>query len=132
MNKVINCHIAAGECEEGWLCKPGKECPAFKEEQAKLDALTSFSPEWTALLTKLKQLECKTERNGICCKTKGKSGDITDDSASYASDAKFCNTGCIVYTQQGKTEQPKGTIGKLYDASEGVCVHRVYFYSGGV
>ena len=64
----------AGGCEEGWLCKSREECPAFKEEQAKLDTLTSFSPEWTALLSKLNQLECKTEENGVCCNTKGKLG----------------------------------------------------------
>ena len=71
-----------GECEEGWVCKSREECPAFKEEQAKLDALTSFSPEWTALLAELNQLECKTEENGVCCKTKGKLGDIIGDSSN--------------------------------------------------
>ena len=75
MNEQSDIVLSAGECEESWICKPREECPAFKEEQAKLDALTSFSPEWTALLTKLKQLECETEENGVCCnsiKTKGK------------------------------------------------------------
>ena len=90
-DKLSHC---AGECEEGWVCKPREECPAFKEEQAKLDTLTSFSPEWTALLTKLNQLECKTEENGVCCKTKGKLGDITDGS-SNASNEKFHNKGCM-------------------------------------
>ena len=86
--------INPGECEEGWHCKSREECPSFKEEQAKLDALTSFSSEWTALLTKLNQLECKTEENGVCCKTKGKLGDITDGS-SNASNEKFHNKGCM-------------------------------------
>ena len=71
-----------GGCEEGWICKPREGCPSFKEEQAKLDTLTSFSPEWTALLSKLNQLECKTEENGVCCKTKGKLGEIIDDSSN--------------------------------------------------
>ena len=115
-DKLSHC---AGECEEGWHCKPREECPSFKEEQAKLDTLTSFSPEWTALLSKLNQLECKTEENGICCKTKGKLEDITDDSASDASDAKYCNKCCIVHTQSRQNRT--GTIGELYDASEGVC-----------
>ena len=90
-DKLSHC---AGECEEGWHCKSREECPSFKEEQAKLDALTSFSPEWTALLSKLNQLECKTEENGVCCKTKGKLGEIIDDSSNDASEAKFYNKGC--------------------------------------
>ena len=67
---------APGGCEEGWLCKPREECPAFKEEQAKLDALTSFSSEWLALYSELKGLECKGAENGVCCKADGKLSDL--------------------------------------------------------
>ena len=44
----------------------------FKEKQAKLDALTSFSSEWLELLSELKGLECEGAENGVCCKADGK------------------------------------------------------------
>ena len=43
-----------------------------KEEQAKLDALPSFSSQWLQLLSKLKDLECNKEDNGVCCRTQYK------------------------------------------------------------
>ena len=63
--------ITAGGCNEGWLCKPRDECPAFKEKQAKLDGLTSFSSEWLEVLSQLKGLECEEAENGFCCKIEG-------------------------------------------------------------
>ena len=72
-DKLSHC---AGECEEGWLCKPRRECPGFKEQQAKLDALTSFSSEWLALYSELKGLECKGAEKGVCCKADGKLSDL--------------------------------------------------------
>ena len=65
-----------GGCEEGWICKPREGCPSFKEDQAKLDSLTSFSTEWFELLSELKGLECEGEKNGICCKAEGKLSDL--------------------------------------------------------
>ena len=65
-----------GGCEKGWVCKPREGCPSFKEEQAKLDSLTSFSTEWFELLSELKGLECEGEKNGICCKAEGKLCDL--------------------------------------------------------
>ena len=61
----------AGECEEGWKCKKGEECPAFKEQESNLKALTTLSPEWSKLVAKLKALECKGENSMVCCKTNG-------------------------------------------------------------
>ena len=58
----------SGECEAGWYCKQREECPAFKEEQANLEALTSLSPEWHELVSKLTELECNGVDNGVCCK----------------------------------------------------------------
>ena len=72
-DKLSHC---AGECEEGWHCKSREGCPSFKEEQAKLDSLTSFSTEWFELLSELKGLECEGEKNGICCKAEGKLRDL--------------------------------------------------------
>ena len=44
-------------------------CPRFLQEQAKLDALPRFSPEWPELASKLKGLECDEEADGVCCRT---------------------------------------------------------------
>ena len=65
-----------GGCDEGWICKPREGCLSFKEDQAKLDSLTSFSTEWFELLSELKGLECEGEKNGICCKAEGKLSDL--------------------------------------------------------
>ena len=57
-----------GECRAGLHCKQREECPAFKEEQANLKALTSLTPEWHELVSKLTELECDGVDGGICCK----------------------------------------------------------------
>ena len=44
-------------------------CPQFLQEEAKLDALPRFSPEWPKLASKLKGLECDEEADGVCCRT---------------------------------------------------------------
>ena len=59
----------SGECEAGWHCKQRKECPAFQEEQSNLEGLKSFTPEWLELVSKLTQLECDGEDDGVCCKS---------------------------------------------------------------
>ena len=61
-----------GDCEEGWRCKRRENCPEFKEEQAKLEALPSFSSQWLELLSKLMGLECNKKENGVCCRTQYK------------------------------------------------------------
>ena len=58
----------AGDCKAGWHCKQRQECPAFQEEHSKLDALTTLSPGWLALVAKLKDLSCDGKENGVCCK----------------------------------------------------------------
>ena len=68
----MNSFYFLGECEEGWRCKHRENCPDFKEEQAKLEALPSFSSQWLQLLSKLKGLECKKKENGVCCRTQYK------------------------------------------------------------
>ena len=62
----------AGECEEGWQCKQRVNCPRFLQEEAKLDALPRFSPEWPKLASELKGLECDEEEDGVCCRTQFK------------------------------------------------------------
>ena len=61
----------AGECEEGWECKKVEECPAFKEQESNLKALTTLSPEWSKLVAKFEALKCKGENNLVCCKRNG-------------------------------------------------------------
>ena len=60
--------ILAGQCQEGWECKSRENCPAFQAEQKKLEALTSFSPEWLKLVSELKGLVCNKEAKEVCCK----------------------------------------------------------------
>ena len=57
----------AGECKAGFHCKHREDCPAFKEEQANLAALTTLSPKWLALVSEYAELNC--EENGVCCKS---------------------------------------------------------------
>ena len=59
---------SAGKCKSGWHCKESKECPAFMEEQSKLDALTALTPKWLQLVSKLTELKCDGKGNGVCCK----------------------------------------------------------------
>ena len=59
----------AGDCKAGWHCKHREDCPAFKEEQAKLAALTILSQKWVTLVNRLAQLNCEGEENGVCCKS---------------------------------------------------------------
>ena len=69
---LSNVHVTfAGECEEGWQCRQREECIAFKEEQSNLDALTSLTPEWYKLFTKLENLKCHGEKNAVCCEIGG-------------------------------------------------------------
>ena len=39
------------------------------QEEAKLDDLPRFSPDWAKLKIKIKGLECDEEANGVCCRT---------------------------------------------------------------
>ena len=49
-----------------------EECPAFKEQESKLESLTLLSPEWEALASKMKDLRCSSSKNNsVCCETNG-------------------------------------------------------------
>ena len=49
-----------------------EECPAFKEQESKLESLTLWSPEWEALASKMKDLRCSSSKNNsVCCETNG-------------------------------------------------------------
>lgn len=63
--------MLTGQCRDGWECKLRENCPAFRAEQTKLEALTSFSPEWLRLVSELKALVCNKEAKGVCCKITG-------------------------------------------------------------
>ena len=67
----------AGECEPGWQCRQREDCPAFKEEESNLETLTTLTPEWLKLVSKLKDLQCNGERNWVCCETKRELGDFS-------------------------------------------------------
>ena len=67
-----NVKVISGECEEGFQCKPMEECPAFKEQESKLESLTLWSPEREALASKMKDLRCSSSKNNsVCCETNG-------------------------------------------------------------
>ena len=69
-----------GECEKGLQCKPKEECPAWLESN--LEALTSFTPEWLEIVSKLADLQCNGEKSWVCCetaKTKGRLNDLHDN-----------------------------------------------------
>ena len=61
----------AGECAKGWQCKEREQCPAFKEKESNLKALTYLSDEWFKLSEKLAGLSCGGEKNRICCEKGG-------------------------------------------------------------
>ena len=56
-----------GECEVGWQCRKREECPAFKEKESNLKALTPVTPEWSKLVVELTDLGCNGEKNWVCC-----------------------------------------------------------------
>ena len=58
-----------GECGAGLHCKQRGECPAFLEQQANLDAMTSLTPEWEKLASQLIDMKCDGVENGVCCKS---------------------------------------------------------------
>ena len=58
-----------GECEKGWQCTPTEECPPYKEEESKLETLTSLSSEWLQMVSRLKDLKCNGEENWVCCES---------------------------------------------------------------
>ena len=64
--------IFSGECGAALHCKQRHECPAFQEEEAKLDAMTSLTPEWEELALQLTDMKCDGVENGVCCKSIGK------------------------------------------------------------
>ena len=74
----------AGECVKGWQCKPREECPAFQEEKSNLDALTSFTPEWLELASKLADLQCNGEKSWVCCETVQTKGGLNDLTGTFA------------------------------------------------
>ena len=45
------------------------DCPRFLQEEAKLDDLPRFSPDWAKLDAKIRGLACDEEANGVCCRT---------------------------------------------------------------
>ena len=87
----------AGECEEGWECKKGEECPAFKEQESKLESLTLWSPEWEALASKMKDLQCSSsKKNSVCCETNG---------GCFRSDLVFFRIKYFPYKQEHLTSK---------------------------
>ena len=71
--------IFSGECGAGLHCKQRHECPAFKEEEAKLDAMTSLTPEWEELASQLTDMKCDGVENGVCCKSNRKGEASTEN-----------------------------------------------------
>ena len=70
--EILDENNFAGECEEGFQCKSKDECPAFKEQESKLESLTLLSPEWYGLVATLEDLKCSSSKNNsVCCETNG-------------------------------------------------------------
>ena len=58
----------AGDCGDGFECKPREACPEFSEKRRLLRNLTKASPEYDELLADLKELVCNAKDKTVCCR----------------------------------------------------------------
>ena len=93
------------DCDAGYQCENGNDCPSFKTEREKLKQYQSRSNEYRKLLNKLKNRVCNKKLQKVCCEVE----DDTSCEAGYqCEDTNNCQSYKVEREKLGQY-QPRTT-----------------------